>query len=63
VKCADAVAEVVRKLARLIAVPVSVGDEEVRVRASVGWAVASAGQAPAELIVAADAAMYRAKEE
>jgi diguanylate cyclase (GGDEF)-like protein len=59
----DAVAEVARKLARLIAVPVSVGDADVRVRASVGWAVASPGQAPAELIVAADAAMYRAKDQ
>jgi diguanylate cyclase (GGDEF)-like protein len=59
----DAVPEVARKLARLIAVPVSVGGEEVTVRASVGWAVASPGQALAELIVAADAAMYRAKEQ
>jgi diguanylate cyclase (GGDEF)-like protein len=59
----DSVAEVARKLGRLIEVPVSSAGEEVRVSASVGWAVAAPGQASAELIAAADAAMYRAKAQ
>ena len=54
----DAAAQIAAKLARLVDFPVAVGGEEVRVSASIGWAVATAGQTPADLIAAADAAMY-----
>ncbi len=51
------------KLRRVLQIPVEVGPAEVTVGASLGWAVAEPGQAPAELIAAADAAMYRAKAQ
>jgi diguanylate cyclase (GGDEF)-like protein len=59
----DAVEQIARKLARLVDVPVRTGGEEARVSASVGWAVASPGQTPADLIAAADAVMYAVKAQ
>ncbi|HEX6492447.1 MAG TPA: GGDEF domain-containing protein, partial [Candidatus Dormibacteraeota bacterium] len=59
----DAVAQIACKLAELVDVPVVVGGEQARVSASVGWAVASHGQTPADLIAAADAAMYAVKAQ
>ena len=61
--CHDAVEQIACKLARLVDVPVRAGGEEARVRASVGWAVASPGQTPADLIAAADAVMYAVKTQ
>jgi diguanylate cyclase (GGDEF)-like protein len=58
-----AAAEIACKLRRVLQVPVQVGSVEVTVGASLGWAVAEPGQAPGELIAAADAAMYRAKAQ
>ncbi len=56
-----AAAEIACKLQRLLQVPVAGGSAQVTVSACLGWAVAEPGQAPADLIAAADAAMYRAK--
>jgi diguanylate cyclase len=61
--CHDAVAQIAGKLAELVDVPVVVAGGETRVSASVGWAVASAEQTPADLIAAADAAMYAVKAQ
>ncbi|HEX3606426.1 MAG TPA: GGDEF domain-containing protein [Candidatus Dormibacteraeota bacterium] len=57
----DAAAAIACKLGRLIEIPVALDRGEVRVSASIGWAVAVPGHASADLLAAADAAMYRAK--
>ncbi len=49
------------RLAEALATPVTLAGEPYRVRASVGVAIGGAGEAPADLVARADAAMYAAK--
>jgi diguanylate cyclase (GGDEF)-like protein/PAS domain S-box-containing protein len=60
---ADAVMEVAERVAGAVALPVSVGGQEVFVTASLGVAVSKNGTGlPEELLRDADNAMYRAKD-
>ncbi|MGQ4512549.1 EAL domain-containing protein [Streptomyces sp. DW26H14] len=55
------VQEIAERLRLTLSQPYRVGEDEVRVAASIGVAFAEAGSAPADLMRNADLAMYRAK--
>ena len=53
--------QVAERITRSVRRPISVGDHEVAVGISIGKALSTGGESPAELLRRADEAMYEAK--